>query len=224
MDFKCLIMQDVDNKYREMIGETTDMPLSQKPVVSSYSGYENNRNGYLRRLEKEKNEFNSAIKKINDTKKDRLTLEVRRAEKKREKREMAARKLKITFYCFGVIALTLLNLVFAHTAMKEAFMDVGGGLGLPWQTLWPSWIALLGACLFIGLFSLWALDDPSNGMWFMVLEVLAVLILGIVLACKDKTEIWLVQCIWGTVRMVVAYVVPVGGCLMIAGLTCLKDV
>ena len=75
MDFKKLVMHDTDSKYQDMASGATAMPFTDTVAISDYNGYNGKRNGYYRRLDKEKAEFNSAITQIRKTRDARIKSE-----------------------------------------------------------------------------------------------------------------------------------------------------
>ena len=75
MDFKKLVMHDTDNKYQDMASGETAVPFTDTVTISDYNNYNGKRNGYYRRLDKEKAEFNSAIGQIRKTRDARIKRE-----------------------------------------------------------------------------------------------------------------------------------------------------
>ena len=223
MEFKQLVMNETNTKYKEMSKGATLVPLSQSISVVDSKTYSQKRDNYLNRLTREKNAFNSAIKEIIKTRDERLKYEKQRSLERKQQREKTAKNAKLLFYWVVVVVLIVVNLSFAHTAMKDAFQEVDGGAGLPWATLWPSWLVLVGSFFVIAILSLKSFDEPSWGMGVMILEVLAVLIFGIVIACKCPTGHPVSNAVIGLIRCAIAYVVPVvvGG--FVAAGVCCKD-
>lgn len=113
MDFKQLVMHDVDEKYREMASGTTDQPLSKTPMVISNSTYEKKRNTYYKRLDSEKIDFNKAIVKI----KNAQTTRLRDEEKKREEKERKRANRRVATKKFAKVFLTLVIVVGALSAL-----------------------------------------------------------------------------------------------------------
>lgn len=106
MDFKQLVMNEVDAKYKEMAKGTTDKPFAQTPTVSSNSTYEKKREDYYRRLNREHSEFNKAVNQIVKTRNARLKDEDQRRrekERKRAERSAAAKKFIKTILILAII-------------------------------------------------------------------------------------------------------------------------
>ena len=105
MDFKQLVMNEVDDKYKEMAKGTTDKPFAQTPTVSSNSTYEKKREDYYRRLNREHSEFNKAVNQIVKTRNARLKDEDQRRrekERKRAERSAAAKKFIKTILILAI--------------------------------------------------------------------------------------------------------------------------
>lgn len=206
MDFKQLVTNDSDIVYQNMVNEATSVPLMRNVVFYSADIYAKNRSKYLQRLTTEKNAFNSAIKEIQRKKAKRIEEETQRNLDRQKRKAQGAHSVKLIIYWCFIVAAIAINLVFANTAMKDAFADdVGGGLGLPWATLWPAWIVIAVTLLLTAILSRRLVgDDGSSGVVAMILEVLSILICAIVLSGWG----FLV----GLIRCAIGYVVPVGIC------------
>ena len=114
MDFKQLVMNEVDTKYQEMSKGTTDKPFAQTPTVSSNSTYEKKREDYYRRLNREHSEFNKAVNQIVKTRNARLKDEDQRRrekERKRAERSAAAKKFIKTILILAIIGGALAALI-----------------------------------------------------------------------------------------------------------------
>ena len=128
MDIKQLVINDSDIVYQNMIKGVTLVPLSKTIIVSDSNVYSQKRNKYLQRLNIEKNEFNSAIKKINNARKKRLELEKQRGLERQQKREKAVAKSKITLYWIIVIFLIAINLAFEKKVLEVLLYNGLNGL------------------------------------------------------------------------------------------------
>ena len=114
MDFKQLVMNEVDTKYQEMSKGTTDKPFAQTPTVSSNSTYEKKREDYYRRLNREHSEFNKAVNQIVNTRNARLKSEDqkrREKERKRAERSAATKKFIKTVLVLAIIGGALAALI-----------------------------------------------------------------------------------------------------------------
>lgn len=214
MDYKQSVMSGIDDVFQNMASGATQAPLSRNIVITSSEIYAQKRSKYLQRLTTEKNTFNSAIKEIQKKKTKRITAEKERNLARQKRREQGVHSVKlITYWCF-IIAAIAINLVFANSAMKDAFADdVGSGLGLPWATLWPAWIVIAVTLLLTAILSRRLVgDDGSSGVVAMILEVLSILICAIVLSGWG----FLV----GLIRCAIGYAVPVGICGLIGLVIC----
>ena len=217
MEFKQLVMNETDTKYKEMSKGTTFVPLSQSISVVDSKSYSQKRDNYLNRLTREKNAFNSAIKEIIKTRDERLKYEKQRSLEREQQREKAAASAKLLLYwCFVIIAIGI-NFVFVVDSMKEAFIEVDkGGLGLPWKTLWPAWISTSIMLILTPALAIKVFKDLTNSFFIMILEVAIILVTAIVLS-------WSSNFIIGLIRCAVGYIVPVAVAGFIGLGICFKD-
>lgn len=111
MDFKQLVMNEVDSKYQKMANGTTENPLSKTLEVASDSTYARNREKYYNRLEREEAEFNKAIKQINDARKERLKREEKEEQEKERKRRAHNEFMKKVLIACAVGAVALFLIV-----------------------------------------------------------------------------------------------------------------
>ena len=72
MNFRQLVINNTDTKYKDMWETSTKAPLMDMQSFVDNTVYKNKREKYLNRLAKEKSNFNDSLKKINNTQKARL--------------------------------------------------------------------------------------------------------------------------------------------------------
>lgn len=77
MDFKNLVLNDAEDKYREMIGGRTSDPFSGSIQVAASDEYAKRRGRYQERLLREKDEFNNAITEVKARRDSRMSGESR---------------------------------------------------------------------------------------------------------------------------------------------------
>lgn len=202
MDFKQLVMNDVDDKYKNMTEGKTLTPLSKSTSVLDSNIYSQKRKKYLQRLSSEKNAFNLAIKKIIKARDDRIIYEEQRNSEREQQRKKTAKSVKLLLYWCFVVMLIGINLVFVVASMKEAFIEISSSLGLPWKTLWPAWISTSIMLISTSALARKVFKEPEFSIFIMILEVAIILITAIVLS-------WSSNFLVGLIRCAVGYIVPV---------------
>lgn len=213
MEFKQLVMNETDTKYKEMSKGATLVPLSQSISVVDSKTYSQKRDNYLNRLTREKNAFNSAIKEIIKTRDERLKYEKQKGIEKKQKREKNIQKSKLMFYWIIVVSFIVLNLIREKTVLGVLLYNELNGnemfSGL-WPSLWPAWILISLTLLVTAIIGRKLLKDKDGSM-FCLLEVGALLVFSVVLAfvfppCDSLLE----NLIGLPILTVILYVVPVG--------------
>lgn len=216
MDIKQLVINDSDIVYQNMIKGVTLVPLSKTIIVSDSNVYSQKRNKYLQRLNTEKIEFNSAIKKINNARKKRLELEKQRGLERQQKREKAVAKSKITLYWIIVIFLIAINLAFEKKVLEVLLYNGLNGLNGEemfsgvWSALWPAWIVIAVSLLATAILGRKLLKD-KDASWFCFIEVGALLVFPLVLAFVFPPCDTIIENIKELpILCAILYVVPVG--------------
>lgn len=133
MDFKKTVKAELEEKYAQMLDESTPMPYTEKPQVNSQQSYKNNNRKYHSRLEAEKSEFNNACRTVNDRRNARIKGENDAKDNKAEKRFKRRQRLKtVIFYIPVLIALfvglDIFNVSHGQIAKAEAI-----GMSLGWM-------------------------------------------------------------------------------------------
>lgn len=72
MQFKESILGDVETKHLDMLKDNTSKPFSFDTSLASWDTYSASRDDYLKRLNREMQEFNSAVGKVRSRRSDRL--------------------------------------------------------------------------------------------------------------------------------------------------------
>lgn len=118
--------------------------------------------------------------------------------------ETQNRKKKTIYWCFTAAA-CVVDFIFAFFSMKDAFVDISGGAGLPWATLWPAWIAVAVTLLATGILSRFLIGDGDSGIISIFLEVMSILICALILGIALAGLNFLI----GLLRCAIGYAVPV---------------
>ncbi len=175
MEFKELILADVDKKYKNMLEGKTPSPLSKQVKIADSSTYKTKRKNYLNRLNKEKDSINGAIEKIVLRRNDRLS----REKQLRQTKVSDKQKLKLCWF-LTIIGLVL-STVLCFVALKNG------------ANIWVEKV-LIPECGFDTFFTIFIKDNAGNaglevGIITIVLEVIAYVIF--LICCIKKSEIGL---------------------------------
>ena len=184
MEFKQLVMGDTDIVYQNMSQGTTVAPLSKSVSVTESIEYSQKRNNYIRRLERELDEFYAAREQIIKARGDRLRREKQRSLEKQQNKEKAAIKAKLVFFWIVVVSLIAVNLVLEKKALGVLVynelndMDIFSGV---WSALWPAWVVIAVSLLATAILGRKMLKDKDASL-FCFMEVGALLVFTLVLA------------------------------------------
>jgi len=119
MDFKQSIKQEVDTKYANMIDGKGENPYSQSPNLPSYKSFSSKNLNYHNRLNREKESFNESLRKIKQTRQNRLQREENARREKEARRQERIERRKQTVITLLILTPVLLLFLWAYTMLKE---------------------------------------------------------------------------------------------------------
>lgn len=101
MNFKNTIREDLDKKYGEMLDGKSPSPYAKDPEMADFIEYARSNRNYHERLNKEKEDFNAAVRKIRRARADRESRERREARRIAEEQRKRAEDRKYRNFKIG---------------------------------------------------------------------------------------------------------------------------
>ena len=146
MDFKKSTIQHSEQKYAKMLKGETPPPYDGSVKVGSSDTYSSKRNAYTNRLSRENSEFNSAVRKVNDTKNARLRNENDALEGKAMARYKLFKMLKTVAFLLPIVLAVFTGInIFSNKTLYDQIT------GVPYIFFWIVFALamLVGAVMLI---------------------------------------------------------------------------